>query len=233
MPGLQENGQFIGEQRYQQLLRVQQPPMTPADFEDNIRNGLTVDKLRASLTDWVTVTDKELEQEYRRRNDKVKLAVVAFTADTFRAQVTATDAEVASYFEAHKADFKIPEKRKIRYLLIDVEALRAKVTVAPADVERAYTANQRAVLDAGADPREPHPVQDRGQGRRGGEGQGRRRAEAGEGAAPISPRSRRSIRRTKGPPSRAAISTTSARARWCRSSTRPRSRCSPDRSAIS
>ena len=142
MPGLQENGQFIGEKRYQQLLRVQQPPMTPADFEDNIRNGLTVEKLRDSLTDWVTVTDKDLEQEYRRRNDKVKLAVVSFNADTFRAQVTATDAEVASYFEAHKADFKTPEKRKIRYLLIDVEALRAKVSVAPADVDKAYAANQ-------------------------------------------------------------------------------------------
>ena len=33
-----------------------------------------VDKLRASLTDWMSVSDKELEQEYRRRNDKVKLA---------------------------------------------------------------------------------------------------------------------------------------------------------------
>ena len=142
MPGLQENGQFIGEKRYEQLLRAQQTPMTPTEFEDNIRNSLTVEKLRASLTDWLTVTDTELEREYRRRNDKVKLAVIGFTADTFRAQVTATDAEVASYFEAHKADFKTPEKRKIRYLLIDIEALRAKVTVPPADVERTYNTNQ-------------------------------------------------------------------------------------------
>ncbi len=142
MPGLQENGRFIGEQRYQQLLRMQQPPMTPTEFEDNVRNSLTVEKLRASLTDWLTVTDKELEREFRRRNDKVKLAVVTFTADAFRAQVSATDAEVAGYFEAHKADFKMPEKRRIRYLLIDVEALRAKVVVPPADVERTFNNNQ-------------------------------------------------------------------------------------------
>jgi peptidyl-prolyl cis-trans isomerase D len=32
----------------------------------------------------------------------------------------------------------MPEKRKIRYLLIDIDALRAKVVVPPADVERAY-----------------------------------------------------------------------------------------------
>src|SRR5205809_1209058 len=113
MPAFQENGQFIGEQRYLQLLRMQRPAMTSSEFEDNIRRSLTVEKLRSSLTDWLSVTEKELEQEYRRRNDKVKLALVSFTADSFRKDAAASDAEVAAYFDAHKADFKIPEKRRI------------------------------------------------------------------------------------------------------------------------
>ena len=29
IPGLQENGQFIGEERYRQLLAQQNPPITP------------------------------------------------------------------------------------------------------------------------------------------------------------------------------------------------------------
>ena len=37
LPGLQENGRFIGEPRYRQLLRMQSPPMTPAEFEENLR----------------------------------------------------------------------------------------------------------------------------------------------------------------------------------------------------
>jgi peptidyl-prolyl cis-trans isomerase D len=138
MPAFQENGAFIGDQRYQQLLRMQRPPLMPSDFEDNVRRGLLVEKLRSSVTDWLAVADKDLEQEYRRRNDKVKLAIVSFTADSFRAQATATDADVAAYFDAHKTDFKIPEKRKIRYLLIDVDAMRTKVSVPPADIEKAY-----------------------------------------------------------------------------------------------
>jgi peptidyl-prolyl cis-trans isomerase D len=141
MPAFQENGGFIGEARYQQLLRMQRPPLVASEFEDNIRHGLAVEKLRGSLTDWLSVNDAELEREYRRRNDKVKLAVVSFTADSFRTQVTATDAEVSSYFDAHKSDFKIPEKRKIRYLLIDIEALRAKTVVPAADIEREYNNN--------------------------------------------------------------------------------------------
>ncbi len=141
MAAFQENGRFIGQQRYEQLLRMQRPPMTAAEFEDSIRRSLTVEKLRDSLTDWVAVADKDLEQEYRRRNDKVKLAVVSFVADSFRPDVKVSDADIASYFDAHKADFKIPEKRKIRYLAIDVDALRQKITVSPADVERAYNDN--------------------------------------------------------------------------------------------
>ena len=148
MPAFQENGGFIGEARYQQLLRMQRPPLVASEFEDNIRHGLAVEKLRGSLTDWLSVNDKELEQEYRRRNDKVKLAVVSFTADSFRAQVTAGDAEVASHFEAHKNDFKIPEKRKIRYLLVDVEALRAKTVVPAADIEREYNNNSEQYTTA-------------------------------------------------------------------------------------
>jgi peptidyl-prolyl cis-trans isomerase D len=140
-PAFQENGAFIGETRYQQLLRMQRPPMTAAQFEDNVRRSLAVDKLRSSLTDWLSVADKDLESEYRRRNDKVKLAVVGFTADTFRSQVSATDEEVAAYFEGHKEDFKIPEKRKIKYVLVDFDALRAKITIPAADVERAYNTN--------------------------------------------------------------------------------------------
>jgi peptidyl-prolyl cis-trans isomerase D len=141
MPAFQESGGFIGETRYRQLLQMQRPPLSPSEFEDNVRRSLAVEKLRSSLTDWLSVADAELEKEYRRRNDKVKLAVVSFTADSFRSQVNASDAEVATYFDAHKNDFRIPEKRKIRYLLIDVDAMRAKVTVPPADIEREYNNN--------------------------------------------------------------------------------------------
>jgi peptidyl-prolyl cis-trans isomerase D len=141
MPAFQENGQFIGEQRYQQVLRMARVPLTPSEFEDSVRRELTVEKLRAAITEWLSVPDKELEQEYRRRNDKVKLALVSFTTDSMRKDVTATDAEVSSHFEGHKADFRIPEKRKIRYLLVDIEALRAKVNPSPAEIERTYNNN--------------------------------------------------------------------------------------------
>jgi peptidyl-prolyl cis-trans isomerase D len=141
MPAFQQNGQFIGDQLYQQLLRSQRPPMTAAEFEDNIRQAIAIEKLRTALTYWLAIPDKELEAEFRRQNDKVKLSMVTLTADSFRADVSVTDAEVSSYFDAHAKDFTIPEKRKIRYLLVDLDAIRAKITVAPADIEAAYNSS--------------------------------------------------------------------------------------------
>jgi peptidyl-prolyl cis-trans isomerase D len=141
IPSFQENGAFIGEQRYRDLLQMQSPPISTAEFEESVRRSLVVEKLRATLTDWLSISDKELEQEYRRRNEKVKLAVVTFLTDSFKPDVTASDAEVSSYFEAHKDSFRIPEKRKIRYLLVDVDAIRSKIVVPQADIERAYNEN--------------------------------------------------------------------------------------------
>jgi peptidyl-prolyl cis-trans isomerase D len=141
IPAFQENGTFIGAKRYQDLLASQPVPLSIREFEEGIRRMLLAQKLQSSVTEWLSVSDKELEDEYRRRNDKVKLAVIAFNSDSYRPDVSATDAEVASYFESHQADFKIPEKRKVKYLLVDIEALREKVVVPQADLERTYNQN--------------------------------------------------------------------------------------------
>jgi peptidyl-prolyl cis-trans isomerase D len=141
IPGLQENGQFIGEQRYAQLLLNQVPPMTTAQFEDSLRRSMILDKLRAALTDWMAVSEADVEREYHQRNEKVKMQVVALTADRFRSGVSVTDADVAAHFEAHKAEYRIGEQRKIRYLVLDRDQARLKVAVPATDIQRYYNDN--------------------------------------------------------------------------------------------
>jgi peptidyl-prolyl cis-trans isomerase D len=143
LPSFQENGKFIGDVRYRQILQMQRPPMRPDQFEDSLRRDLIVTKLRTALTDWITVTDAETDAEFRRRNEKVKLELVSFAADKFRDGITATDAEVAAHFEANKETYRLPEKRKIKYLLIDAQALRARVTVTPQEIQDYYRDNEQ------------------------------------------------------------------------------------------
>ena len=141
IPQLQENGRFIGEERYEQLLLSQNPPLTKSQFEDSLRRNMILDKLRSALTDWIAVSDSDLESEYRRRNEKAKLQVVALTADKFRSQVTVTDADVAAYFDSHKTDYRVGEQRKVKYLLLDREQARQRVAVPPNDIQRYYNDN--------------------------------------------------------------------------------------------
>jgi len=54
-----------------------------------------------------------------------------------------TDAEVSSHFEAHKETYRIPEKRKIKYALVDLQAIRQRTNVSAQDVQRYYEDNKQ------------------------------------------------------------------------------------------
>ena len=141
LPGFQENGRFIGEQRYRSLLQMQNPPMTTAEFERSLRRALQIEKLRNALTGWMSVNDADVASEYRRRNEKVKLDVVIVTPDAFKNQVSVTDAEVNAYFEKSKDKYRIGERRKIKYALVNVDQVRKSITVPDADLQAFYNQN--------------------------------------------------------------------------------------------
>ena len=139
LPAFQENGQFIGDQRYRQILAAQAPPIKVDEFERELRRQLQSDKLRDALTAWVTITDTDIEAEYRRRNEKVKVDLVLFNADAFKAGIAPADAEIAAHFEQNKSTYRVPEKRRVRYLHADAATLRDRVTITEADARARYT----------------------------------------------------------------------------------------------
>ena len=141
MPAFQENGHFFGEQRYRQMLSMNNPPITPTEFEDQIRRALLVQKLRDAVSGWMSVSDDDVTQEYRRRNEKVKLDIVPITPDAFKSQITVTDADLAGYFDKHKDTYRVGEKRKIKYAIVDVEKVRETVKISDAEIDAFYKQN--------------------------------------------------------------------------------------------
>jgi peptidyl-prolyl cis-trans isomerase D len=141
IPGLRENGQFIGEARYEQLLRAQVPPLTKSQFEEGLRASMMVLRLRSALTDWMAVSADELEREYAQRNERVRLQLVTLTADAFRDEVTVNDQDLAEYYDEHQAEYRMGERRRIDYVLIDRDTMRVNQTVAETDIQRSYTDN--------------------------------------------------------------------------------------------
>ncbi len=135
------NGMFIGEQAYTQLLRVQSPPTTPTLFEEDVRRSLMLERLTAAVTDWITVTDDDLRQEHVRRSETIRVSAISFRADDFREDVEATDADVAAQFDQNSSDYTEPEKRQLRFVLINVAALKESFSPTDDDIQSYYDYN--------------------------------------------------------------------------------------------
>ena len=146
-PAFQQNGQFVGEQAYVQSLRLQSPPMTPAQFEEDIRRSLMLERLQAAVTDWITVTDEDLQREHVRRSETISVSAISFRADDFREGIEATDADVAALFAQNAVDYTVPEKRQLRFVLINVAALKESFTPSDDDVQGYYGYNTDRYTD--------------------------------------------------------------------------------------
>ena len=116
----QEQGRFSFA-RYQAVLRSQVPPIAPRQFEAQQRQALLLQKVLTLLTEGMQVTDDEVEQTYRRDNERVAIRYVVLTASGFEPQVSVTDEELQGYYEAHKEAYRDPEQRQIHYVAIPLQ----------------------------------------------------------------------------------------------------------------
>lgn len=140
-PAFQVDGRFIGEASYRQLLQQQRPPLSPARFEEEIRNEILIERLQAAVTGWVRVSDAEIAAEHRRRNERVRVDVVAFRAADFRGDVEAADGDVELLFAEESAAYEVPEKRRLRFLLVDQTAIFDSLALAEDEARQHYDAN--------------------------------------------------------------------------------------------
>src|SRR5262249_7795387 len=99
-PGLQENGHFVGAEEYRRRLEMNNRSVE--EFEDAVRSSLLQEQLMALITDGVSVSPAEAEQEFRKEKEQIKAEYVLVDSARFRAQLSASDAEVKAHFENDK-----------------------------------------------------------------------------------------------------------------------------------
>jgi peptidyl-prolyl cis-trans isomerase D len=139
-PSLQKNGQFVGVEELQRRARI--GGLSLKDIEVRFREGLQQERLQGLVTDAVSVNEAEVEREYRRRNEQVKLEYVQVNASAFRASTVVTEAEALAHFQAAGDAYKLPERRVVSYVLVEPQALRARVTVTDGETEIYYREHQ-------------------------------------------------------------------------------------------
>ncbi len=137
------NGVWIGQEKYEQLL--QNFGTNVGEFESQMRDGLLTQKLYSTVASSVSVGPAEVEKAYKDKNTKVKFQYAVLERSTLAKQIKPTDAELKAYYEANKARYanSVPEKRTIRYFVLNDKDAEAKVTVDPSDVARYYAEHQQ------------------------------------------------------------------------------------------
>jgi len=123
-PSFQSGGSFIGKERYEDLLR--QNNLRAEDFENALRNELLSAKIASFITAGVSVSDKEAEDEYRKRNEKATLNYFVIDPTKLEAKVTLSDQDLKDYYEKNKGRYNVPEKRKSRYAFVDLIKYRVE-----------------------------------------------------------------------------------------------------------
>lgn len=140
IPQLFEGGKFVGKDAYASILAAQN--MSIEQFESNMRKETLRSRLEAVALEGTIVSPTEVENEFRRRNEKIKIGYFSIKPEAIKAKITLSPAEIQAYFAAHRASFQVPEKKSYLIYALDEARVAATIQLPEADLKKAYAENQ-------------------------------------------------------------------------------------------
>jgi peptidyl-prolyl cis-trans isomerase D len=123
--------------RYATEVQTRTGGMTVSQFEEFLRNEMLLERFHQLVTDGISVSPAEVEQEFRRRNEKVQIEYASIKPEELAPTIHPSDGQLAAYFGKNASKYQVPEKRSARYALLDLDKLRARTQVSD-DALRAY-----------------------------------------------------------------------------------------------
>jgi peptidyl-prolyl cis-trans isomerase D len=127
---------FVGMDQYAAAVQDRFQMGVP-EFEELVRQSLVEQKFEQLVTDGVSVTPEEVKQEFRWKNEKIKIEYIVVKPDDLQGKIDASDADLAAYFDKNKSKYVVPEKRVVQYITLDPASLASRVSVSD-DEQRAY-----------------------------------------------------------------------------------------------
>jgi len=115
--------------------------MTVPVFEDLVRQSMVAEKFQKLVTDGISVGPVDLQDEFRYRNEKVKLDYALIKPEDLESKITLDDAEIKAAYEKNKPKYQVPERRVVRYGLVDVNQMRQNVRISDDQLKAQYQQN--------------------------------------------------------------------------------------------
>src|ERR1700732_1017543 len=128
LPTAYNGDTFVGIDRYTSEVQARFQMTVPV-FEELIRQGLLQEKFRKLVTDGISVGPVELQDEFLYRNEKVKIDYALIKPEDLEAKITSDEGEIKSTYDKNKSKYLVPERRTVRYALVDVNQIRQNTQI--------------------------------------------------------------------------------------------------------
>jgi peptidyl-prolyl cis-trans isomerase D len=137
IPAFQEGGQF-SKSLYTTVLRSQNPPLSPAQYENRLRHDLAVQQLMLAVGGAAIPSRTVAERLAALESQKREVSEARITAQQFLPQVKIDDAKLKEYYDANAAEFRRPERVRAEYVMLSADQLVRNEQVSEADLKAAY-----------------------------------------------------------------------------------------------
>ena len=141
IPQLFPDGKFVGRDSYAALLAQQD--LTIDQFEADLKRQILVQRLRDIAVEGTVITPQEIETEYKKKNEKIKIQYVKLVSDKFKAEATPSEDDIDKYYKTNAASFTVPEKKNLVVLLADQTKLTESLTPTDQELQAMYNMNQQ------------------------------------------------------------------------------------------
>jgi len=97
-------------------------------IEQLVRDELSLKEIKRLLAAGITVSKGELDENFQRGYDKFYVTVIRFRSGDFDKDIKVSDEDVQKYHDAHKAELKTDEKRKVQFVQLGLTEEQKKLT---------------------------------------------------------------------------------------------------------
>lgn len=127
IPAFQRDNKF-SKQQYEELLQAQ--GLTPTIFESRVRQELLLQQFLDGYSE-NGFAPKTVAENVRYLSEVQRdISQLQIDPEQFLSQMIPGEADISAYYEQHKTDYDLPERIRIEYLVLSLDAVAKNETVA-------------------------------------------------------------------------------------------------------
>jgi peptidyl-prolyl cis-trans isomerase D len=127
--------------QYQQYVEQQLGTTVPA-FEEDVRANVFKEDIEMLVIEGIIITPAEVEAEYHRRNDKIKVDYIGVSATKLLGEVKPTAEQINAYWAKNKGFFNLPETRDLQVVVADQAKVAETIQISDTQVQAYYNAHK-------------------------------------------------------------------------------------------